>query len=201
MKNFTCLLTSFSILAVSTAAIVETQAQILDQIREMNYPKWNVGNDITFSFSMKDQILSFKITNEGETTRSICSTLLDHDYIKSMVLHASFTNFNAPRRTLEEFRLLSDGVVGSSSEIFRVRQVNLLPKESVSVEINVIESMNQVTNRTLQQYLSTEGSQFKLHMTILMRDVGIKSDCSLRYIFPLMTTSIKDGKTKIMPTP
>ncbi len=164
---------------------------------DRKYPKWTIDSDISYSFSIKDQFLIFNIKNEGRDSRNISSTIIDQNFIKSMMLHASFINFESPRRTTDEFRLFSDGVAGSTSEIFKVSKVSIAPNETIEVKINVMDSMNNVANKLLEKYLSTDGSQFMLHMTVSMRDMGIEDDCSLRYIFPLMAINIKDGKPTI----
>lgn len=168
--------------AILLLASPQLKSQIVPEL-----PIWHVDQDIKIDFELNSQAITMRIKNVGKLDRKISSTILDPKYLKLSSMRVSFINYNSPRSERDEFSLYGDGVIGSNSAIFRVKEINLAPGKCVSVRIDYKNDLRLVTNKKLESYLAVAGLTFRLSLKMDLSSVGVSSDSALVYIFPEMT--------------
>jgi len=164
------------------------------EAKDQNFPRWHVDESIKIDLGITGNILKITFTNVGDKNMKINSYLLDKKYLLSRVIHVSFVNPDSYRRQLDDFRLASDGIIGVNSESYEVVSLDLLPKESKTVDVDYVDAMNHVQNEKLQKYLLANHSGFRLYLTVDLKDFKIDGNCSLRYTMPEMTHEISQIK-------
>ena len=118
------------------------------------------------------------------------------DNILTNNLTIAFINLNSTRSQKEEFQFFGDGVITEiNSRIFRFYTETLNPNEVKSVEIDLVESLNQVNNKRLAQYLLKNTARFSIHLRISPSSLGLEPKGFIQYRLPDMQIIREDKNT------
>lgn len=159
---------------------------------EVKFPPWHIDSQLVVGISVESGILKVALKNSSDQARMIWGNVSERSFFLSNCLTVGFIDIDSPRGKRDEFRIFADGVIGVNSEFHAVAEKALNRNETIVLEIALMDAMRDVKNKKLQEYLSKNGSRFRLSISYDLRAFGLNSDCSLRYVLPEM--SIQESK-------
>lgn len=148
--------------------------------------KWYLDHDLVAKATLDQGIISLRLTNTGDNIRTINAALADERYLLANILRLRIKSDITPRGRIEMFRLSGDGVIGNTSDFYRITPLEVKAGGSLEITIPVHEAIDRLaeSNEVVARWKRSGYRLFCITLAINFRDIGIASDAGMELKSP-----------------